>query len=91
MNRTPTRTDLVEDLARRVKEKRDLALDARTAARAYSDIADAIEALPPQGPLYVQACTELASHARGEFMAMVDNSVRLAKEADNMEAQGVPS
>ena len=81
MSRTPTRTDQVEALDAEEARLVSLSVDARTAARAFRNVGDAIAALPSEGPFHEFAKSELSTLAHSKARECADQSDKLDNKA----------
>lgn len=87
--RTPTRTDLVEAHEARIHEMRIRALDLRTAARAYHNLAQSILGIAPEGDIHTQAREHMAELAVRNGDRCMETALRNEREAALLERNGV--
>ena len=89
MNRTPTRTDLMEAHEDRIRELLNAAIDQRTLARGYGSVGDAIHALPPEGPFHIQAREQLVMIAQERRRECTDAAALFEARALQMTERGI--
>ena len=89
MNRTPSRTDLVEAHEYEIQRLHNAAIDQRTLARGYGSVADAIHALPPEGPFHIQAREQLATIAHERRRECTDTAALFEARAEQMIERGI--
>lgn len=84
--RTPTRTDLYEDHQAEVRELRAKAVALRTAARAYVDLAEQIDALPSRGGIADACRAEIVEACHAQANIAMTLSADATDAADAKEA-----
>lgn len=89
MNRQPTRTDLVEAHEAEVHRLISAAVDAKTNARAYRDLADFISTFPPATPFHHIAAGELSDLAHTQARNLAAQADELDTQACNLMRRGV--
>jgi hypothetical protein len=87
--RQPTRTDLVEAHAAEIHSKRMKALDLRTAARAYANLAQSILNIAPEGDIHTQAREHMADASRANATICTVAADKLEAAAALLEQNGV--
>jgi hypothetical protein len=89
MNRQPSRTDIFEAHKAEIQKYREEAYDLKTLARAYSDLADQIQAFPTKGELWDVAREEVMFDARRKSEQHVRMAAEKFLEADELEEKGI--
>jgi hypothetical protein len=79
----------VEEHERKIQSMRFKALDLTTTARNYGSLAEAILAIPSEGPFHVQAREDLADLARARQEACQTQANVLQLEAERLEREGL--
>lgn len=90
MNRQPTRTDLVEAHQAELAAMAICGVDARTKARAFSDLADTLTELPTKGELWDVARAELVDEARSLSNIQVQYAIGYAEHIEELKERGIP-
>lgn len=89
MDRTPTRTEIVEAFEAKINQLNQLGYDALTLARSYGDLAEEIMKLPSRGNQFDVAKRELAAYSQKRNMEEVKTSEDCFGAANNMRSDGV--
>jgi hypothetical protein len=89
MNRQPSRTDLFEVIQCESFELRKKAIDTRTLARAYSDLAELIRVIPSRGDVWDIAQRDMIQKAENRAIRCAELSVQQAKKADELLERGI--
>lgn len=88
MDRQATRTDLYSEHLERIKELRKKALDARTMAREYKDLAEEISKIRTRGAYWDIAQKEVVDRSLRNSQKFLDLSISFGNEADILETTG---